>query len=118
MNLPKLSFRNALPLIALHTLIIFQLAAQELEIIPVPLNFKDAPAAIGAMTQDNQGNIWMIDLNRGLFKYDGVNLSRYRNKANDPNSLSSDRLECITTSEDGMIWIGTFLNGLVRFDPI
>ena len=89
-----------------------------MEIIQVPLNFKDTPAGIAAMAQDNQGNIWMADKGRGLFKYDGVNLIRYGHKPIDSNSLPSDRLECITTSPDGIVWIGTFLNGLVRFDPM
>jgi ligand-binding sensor domain-containing protein len=54
---------------------------------------------------------------KGLFRYDGNNLKHYKNQPGNPNSLVSNRLECITTASDGTIWIGTFSSGLVHFNP-
>ena len=72
---------------------------------------------ITGIVQDNQGYMWFASKN-GLFRYDGYRIKQYRNDPLNQNSLSSDALESICIDKDGIIWIGTFNAGLVRFDPV
>ena len=94
------------------------LLAQEIDISRVPLRYKENPSFIAGMTQDKRGYIWFADNNRGLFRFDGINLVQFKNQPGNFNSLVSDRLECIVSSADGSIWIGSFSSGLVHFDPV
>ncbi len=96
---------------------IITLKAQEVEITDVTFQYRDNPATITGMTQDPNGYIWMSDLSQGLFKYDGENLIHYENEPGNNNSLITNRLECVLADDNATIWIGTFQNGLDRFDP-
>ena len=60
----------------------------------------------------------------GLFRYDGHEMINYKhamiNYKNDPanpNSLSNNWIESIYIDSAGIIWLGTWGNGLDRFDP-
>ena len=72
---------------------------------------------ITGIIQDNQGYMWLASKN-GLFKYDGYQMTHFKNNPLDQNSLGSDALESICIDRDGIIWIGTFNAGLDRFDPV
>ena len=109
-----------------HHLIIFSILTlyawtashtQELEITGIPFQFRENPAVIVGMAQDNKGYIWMADISGGLFKYDGDNLINYRSEAGNANSLSASRLECVIADDEGIIWIGSFDRGMNRYDP-
>jgi ligand-binding sensor domain-containing protein len=78
----------------------------------------DPSGNVLAMTQDKQGYVWFGTSN-GLFRYDGFQYSTYRNQPLNPNSISSNYIECLTTDKEGYIWIGHFLlnGGLDRLDP-
>lgn len=112
MNL--VSFINAF----IFLLISGNVVSQEIEITSVAFPSSHTPSTIGRMTQDHNGNIWMIDISLGLYKYDGENFTHFTNERDNPNSLISDRLETIFTDREGIIWIGSFANGLVRLDPV
>ena len=82
------------------------------------MHFKDYPGSINGMAQDNYGNIWIAARDNGLFKYDGTRMFHYKHERNNPNSLFTDRLECILADKDGTIWIGTWSEGLIHFNPV
>jgi len=72
---------------------------------------------ISGMCQDNNGFVWFATNTSGLYKYDGSQLINYSVDENNPTSIISNRMECICAGKDGDIWIGSFENGLDRFDP-
>ncbi|MDH3649487.1 MAG: ATP-binding protein [Saprospiraceae bacterium] len=82
--------------------------------VDFPLSFNTR--RISAIAQDAHGNIWLSN-GQGLTKYDGENFTRYSHEKDNPNSLLSDRIECILVDSEGIIWIGGFDAGLSRFDP-
>ncbi len=91
------------------------LAAQDIQISEVPVPF--ANSTVSGLAQDNIGNIWIASNNQGLYKYNGDNYKLYHHQGSDPNTVISDRLECIYAAKNGIIWIGSFANGLSRLDP-
>ena len=71
---------------------------------------------ITAMVQDKEGYMWFAS-KKGLYRYDGYTIISYKNNPLNPNSLGSNSLESMCVDSSGIIWIGTFGNGLDRFDP-
>jgi len=53
----------------------------------------------------------------GMLRYNGESYYAFSNERNNPNSLISDRLECILAASDGNIWIGSFGVGLSKYNP-
>ncbi len=90
--------------------------SQEVEISPVVLNGEQLPASIVGITQDNDGYLWLCDNRYGLFRFDGINLQQYSSQPGNPNSLTTNNTECLATDGEN-IWVGTFANGLNKFDP-
>lgn len=88
--------------------------AQDLKIedIAVPFN-----SFVADMVQDNLGNIWIATNNQGIYKYNGNEFKLFNHQREDANSLISDRLECLYKDSQGLIWIGTFANGLSQLNP-
>ena len=86
---------------------------------PTDGSIGDPSGNVLAMTQDKQGYLWFGTTN-GLFRYDGFQYTTYRNQPLNPNSISSNYIECLTKDKEGYIWIGHFLlnGGLDRLDPI
>ncbi len=91
--------------------------SQQVSITPAHLPGDQTISNIVGLTQDINGFIWIADNNNGLFKYDGNHLTSYKPDANNLNSISASRLECVYADTKGNIWIGSFQNGLERFDP-
>ncbi|HET6768471.1 MAG TPA: two-component regulator propeller domain-containing protein, partial [Chitinophagaceae bacterium] len=71
---------------------------------------------VSGIAQDSQGYMWFAT-KKGLFKYDGYQMTSYINDPDDSNSLSTNALEAICIDASGIIWIATFGQGLERFDP-
>ena len=94
----------------------FTVTAQSLEINIEDLPFEVTTGGIIGISQDQKGNLWLASSSEGLFKYDGTKLTEF-STGKDNNATASNRLECIEITDDGMIWIGSFANGLYRLDP-
>ncbi|MFW6019109.1 MAG: ligand-binding sensor domain-containing protein [Bacteroidales bacterium] len=74
---------------------------------------------IRAMTNDNNGNIWIGTLDKGLMKYDikEQSFEYFGNKENDTFPMFyNNPVWAIQKDFRGKIWVGTF-NGLFVFDP-
>src|SRR5215207_6019281 len=71
---------------------------------------------VSGITQDTQGYMWFAT-KKGLFKYDGYQMTSYNHNADDSNSLATDALEALCIDASGILWIATLGKGLERFDP-
>jgi ligand-binding sensor domain-containing protein len=78
-----------------------------------PGNFR---GDLGGITQDKNGYLW-IGTHDGLYRYDGYNFSLFTHDPN-RNSLSHNYVETVYADREGMIWIGTWGEGLDRLDPV
>ncbi len=67
---------------------------------------------------DSEGKIWICTMGNGLTSYNPKNSETYalRHHKDDPESLISNAVTCITQDESGNYWIGT-RNGLDQFNP-
>src|SRR5205809_4843654 len=63
---------------------------------------------VNVIIQDHEGTIW-IGTYEGLDKFDNKTNSfiHYRNKVNDPSSLSCNMVKSIYEDKHGTIWVGT-----------
>lgn len=59
----------------------------------------------------------MSTYDKGLQRYDGINLKSYTNNPSNPNSLTSGPALRLYADADNIIWIATIGTGLDRFDP-
>jgi ligand-binding sensor domain-containing protein/signal transduction histidine kinase len=78
----------------------------------------DGVGFFNGMIQDQQGKIWLATPGTGLHSYDGYRFESFFNDPNDKNSLASSRVETVFVSETGVLWVGTFDNGLDRYDRL
>ena len=72
-------------------------------------NVFEAKEQILSAIQDRDGFFWFATLNSGLLKFDGLSIKYYKKGE---NSISSDGLAFVYEAKDGLIWIGTFGDGL------
>ena len=56
--------------------------------------------------QDSQGYIWVATMD-GLNRYDGYDITTYKNEPDNPHSLFKNRISALCEDEMGNIWIGT-----------
>ncbi len=66
--------------------------------------------------KDSDGFVWFGTRN-GLCRYDGYKIKIYRSTYG-INSISGDRILSINEDINGNLWIGTYGNGLNKFDKI
>lgn len=66
---------------------------------------------IVSLMEDNKGILW-LGTNRGLAKYDGINLTQFTRE----EGLISDTIQGIFQDHQGNIWLGTEHYGVSRFD--
>ncbi|MEL6822213.1 MAG: two-component regulator propeller domain-containing protein, partial [Calditrichota bacterium] len=85
-----------------------------------PLWPKSKRVRISSLTCDRQGNMWIATIGGGVFfkPFKSDTLLTFQHNANNPNSLSSNYVLTIKEDSKGIIWIGTYLGGLNRYDPI
>lgn len=79
---------------------------------PDGLNFE----FVTGIAQDIDGIMW-YSTKKGLYRYDGNQLTSFKNNPLNPNSLLSNALETIYIDPNGYIWLGSLGKGLDRFDP-
>ena len=69
-----------------------------------------------AVFRDQTGYLW-IGTADGLNRWDGYNITIFRNIPGDSTSVSGNMVTSIAQTPDGMLWIATEQNGLSRYDP-
>ncbi len=72
-------------------------------------------STIEAIYQDNRGFIW-FGTRDGLNRYDGYEITVFKNKPADTTTLSDNYIRCITEDAGHNLWVGTS-NGLNKFNP-
>ena len=71
--------------------------------------------SIRSMLEDKDGNIWFTnDNNPALQKYDGKSFTIYDNK----EIWNSAYGECMHKDKEGNIWVGTWGEGIIKFDGV
>lgn len=70
---------------------------------------------VQAIHQDQRGYLW-FGTQDGLNQYDGYAFKVYKNRPDDPQSLSDDNILCVTDGPGDKLWVGT-RNGLNLLDP-
>ena len=65
-----------------------------------------------AFAEDPAGNLWIGDLGKGLYKYDGRNFTRYTTAEGLPSNIIRS---LYWHPEDEVLWVGT-ANGMVQWD--
>lgn len=113
-----MTYRIILHSIFLFVLSILNVNAQDFQISSVSLPSTYNSNLANGITQDQYGNIWMSSGGQGLIRYNGKDFTFLNSESNNPNSLVSDRLECIHADQNGYIWVGSFSGGLSRYDNI
>ncbi len=71
---------------------------------------------VNAITQDHQGFMW-FGTQDGLSRYDGYSFTTYRNKPDNPQSISDNYIWSIFCDSKGNLWVGTQGGGLNRYLP-
>ncbi|MCP4119250.1 MAG: diguanylate cyclase [Desulfobacteraceae bacterium] len=79
---------------------------------------------IKTIMEDRHGNIWVGTWGGGIsvLPAGAVNtgkggFTRYRNRYDDPSSLSHNDVTCLFEDSRGIVWAATYGGGLNRFDP-
>ncbi len=70
---------------------------------------------VNCVFKDSKGYIWIGTVN-GLNRYDGYDITVFKNDRSKPSSLSGNIVTSITEDAEGDIWIGTRNNGISIFD--
>ena len=73
-------------------------------------------SSVIAIHQDLQGQMW-FGTRDGLNKYDGSNITVFRNNPNDTLSICNNDILSIEGDNLGNIWVGTY-NGLNCYNPV
>jgi len=68
-----------------------------------------------ALAQDSLGYIWIATYD-GLNKYSGYEMTIYRNKKGDPNSLPDNFVQALAVDSSGRLWAGTNGHGVCIFN--
>ncbi|MDA3808903.1 MAG: diguanylate cyclase [Spirochaetaceae bacterium] len=69
-----------------------------------------------SIIEDEKGFLW-FGTPDGLNKFDGQDFTVYKSNLNDPRSIPNSGAGNLTIDSKGLIWIGTWGGGLIRFDP-
>jgi PAS domain S-box-containing protein len=62
--------------------------------------------SVSAILQDKYGEMW-FGTEAGLDKYDGYNITSYKNNPENPTSISNNWINCLLEDINGNIWVGT-----------
>jgi len=73
-------------------------------------------STVFSIVQDKQGFMW-LGTPDGMNRYDGYTFNILRNNPQDPNSIPNNNAGNLLIDRAGMIWIGTWGGGLIRFNP-
>lgn len=73
-------------------------------------------STVFAITRDADGYLW-FGTRDGLSRYDSRSIKVYRNRKNDPKSLSGNSIQCFFTDDHKTLWIGTS-EGISIYNPV
>ena len=99
-------------------LIILPLQAQEMSLRFADLETRDtlAHTTVNAIAQDSFGFMWFATRS-GLTRFDGIAFKDFPLPQNGSDGLSGNDLNAMLCDQKGMIWIGSWGRGLIRFNP-
>ncbi|MFO7682916.1 MAG: two-component regulator propeller domain-containing protein [Chloroflexota bacterium] len=72
-------------------------------------------SVVAVMAQDPQGFLW-LGTQDGLNRFDGYQCKVFKNRRDDPDSLSGNLINALLVVGDGVLWVGSN-GGLDRYDP-
>ncbi len=72
-------------------------------------------SSVRALAQDYRGFIW-CGTEDGLNKYDGYKFTVYTHQKENPQSIGSDRINCIFEDRQHNLWVGTLGGGLCLYN--
>jgi signal transduction histidine kinase/ligand-binding sensor domain-containing protein len=70
---------------------------------------------VWGILEDYEGFMWFAT-DDGLIRYDGYDLVMYRNKKEDPGSISANFVVVLLEDRYNQLWVGTFGGGLNLYD--
>lgn len=78
---------------------------------------------VSAIKEDSKGNLWVGYFDGGVYKIENKNsanpkYTHYTYSQKNSNCLSSNIVSTIYIDKNGLIWIGTFDNGINVYDPV
>ena len=74
-------------------------------------------SSVNCITQDSTGFLW-FGTQSGLNRYDGYEFVVFKHNPFDHNSISNDWVQVMVETEPGVLWLGTWTEGLNRFDTV
>jgi len=74
-------------------------------------------SSINCIERDEDGFIW-IGTSKGLYRFDGTDLLRFKHDPNDSSTISEDVIIDLHLGTEGNIWAGTRDKGVNVIDPI
>ncbi len=76
-------------------------------------------AGIGVFFEDARGELWIGTSFDGVRRLDSLreNVTVYKHKNNNSNTICEDRITDICEDKNGSIWIGTYNKGLNKYNP-
>jgi ligand-binding sensor domain-containing protein len=85
----------------------------------IPLEFDVQDTQIASILPDQLGQVWILTT-EGLYCYRGdeLGLLRILEAGGNTHSLALDPKEPLLEDKDGLIWFGTFGNGIYEIDPV
>lgn len=85
--------------------------------VPVPLDHAHGLEArtVNAVALDRKGYLW-VGSGEGLYRYDGYEVQSFIPEPTNPGAISDIDIRAVYEDREGVVWIGTYSNGLDRFD--
>ncbi|MBC7864509.1 MAG: hypothetical protein IAF38_16160, partial [Bacteroidia bacterium] len=103
-------------ILLLFSFFCFLVNAQEIKFKSIGVDEGLSINFVQCILQDKNGFMW-FGTQDGLNRYDGYQVSVYRNKNDDQNSISNNSINCLFEDKNGNIVIGTNDGGLDIFNP-
>lgn len=92
-----------------------ELYAQEINFRHLSVGEGLSQSAVFSITQDELGYLW-VGTADGLNRYNGYEFIHFRNRPNEPKSISDNFIYCLEPAVNGDMWVGTFGGGLNYFN--